>query len=157
MPDGQEVVGARRRALFGAWFLDGLLVWVVVLGLAVPAGSAAGAGTVVVLALVLWPVVALGYGFTTARRRSVGQRAAGTRTLRKADGSVPGLGRAGWVMLVRMVLLPLVSGFYLLSLVSGDALDTPDERHLSIDVRATEALRRSMSASGRPVGRRTEA
>jgi len=148
LPDGQEVVAARRRAFIGAWFLDGLLVWAVTLGLAVPAGSSAGAGTAVVLALLLWPVVSFVYGLTTAHRRSIGQRAAGTRTLRKADGSVPGPGRAGWVMLVRLVILPLASGFYLLSLVSGDALDTPDERHLSIDVRATEALRRAAPMSG---------
>jgi hypothetical protein len=140
LPSGQVVVEARRRAVAGAWFLDGLLVWALLAPLLVGLLAGPGPGPAVVGVLMLWPVVSFAYGLTTARRRSLGQLAAGTRTVRKADGSVPGLWRAGWVMLVRLVIMPLGCAFFLFALLGLDVLDSPKERHLSIDVRATRAL-----------------
>ncbi|MDP9998405.1 hypothetical protein [Pseudarthrobacter sulfonivorans] len=69
------------------------------------------------------------YGFRVAYSRSLGQRIAGTRMLRNYNGPVPGFRRAGWVMLLRVVLLPLPFALCLLGMSTFGIRD----RHISID------------------------
>lgn len=141
LENGLVVVEARWRAIAGAWLLDCLV-------LATMAGTASGAvlagtadaGAAVVSWLAVWLVTAPAYGFATAYRRSLGQLAAGTRTLRHADGTVPGFWRAGWVMVVRMVILPPGIVVSIIGIFTGDGDTGGEIRHVSVDVRATDAL-----------------
>ncbi|MBT2522431.1 hypothetical protein [Arthrobacter sp. ISL-28] len=74
----------------------------------------------------------------TCFRRSLGQAAAGTRTIRLDNGGVPGFWRAGWVMFVGLVVYPFIFGVLLLGALSGSgAVGDAKDRHLSIDVRET--------------------
>lgn len=134
------VVEARWQDSLTAFLLDGALVWVLT-GAAVTGVWAATqeAVTSFLAGVAAWPAVSFGYGLTTAHRRSLGQRVAGTRTVRIADGTVPGFWRAGIVMLNRMVGVPFVS-VLTLSALSDAALLDHWSAHLSIDVRATRAL-----------------
>lgn len=142
LENGTVVVEARWRAIAGAWLLDCLV-------LSAPAGAASGAvvagtsdaGAAVAVWLVVWPVAAMLYGFATAHRRSLGQLAAGTRTVRHTDGTVPGFWRAGWVMVVRTVLLPPALVVSVVGIFTGGGDLGGETRHLSVDTRATEALR----------------
>lgn len=145
------VVEARRRNALLAWFLDSLVLWVVAAATFVGAAASTDAVSAALLALTAVPVGAFCYGLTTAHRRSLGQLAAGTRTVRHADGTVPGFWRGGWVMLLRTVLLPIFFAFYLWSeLMLDDAVDDGKVRHVSIDDRATQALWRSQPRLAQP-------
>jgi uncharacterized RDD family membrane protein YckC len=134
--DGRTVAPARDREVFLAWGIDAALVFLatfavyVILATAMPdpfsyARELDG--------LAAWPVVALIYGFTSGHRRSLGQRIAGTRTLRIDTGTVPGILRAGWMMVLRVMILPVV---FLFCLCGGSTFGIKD-RHISIDALAT--------------------
>ncbi|GAA4034424.1 hypothetical protein GCM10023063_18080 [Arthrobacter methylotrophus] len=134
--DGRVVAPARDREVLLAWGIDALLVFLSTYGIYVilattmpdPFSFARELN-----ALAVWPVVALIYGFTTGHRRSLGQRIAGTRTLRIDTGAVPGVLRAGWMMVLRVMILPVV---FLFCLCGGSTFGIKD-RHVSIDALAT--------------------
>lgn len=145
------VVDARRRAVLLAWLLDTIVMWAAVAALiaAVPS-LAPDTASAVVLAVMTMPVACVLYGFTTAHRRSLGQLAAGTRTVRAVDGTVPGFWRAGWVMLVRLVFFPLFFAFLVMAMLDGGVDVDGKVRHLSIDDRATKALWRAQPRLAQP-------
>lgn len=134
--NGTVVAPARDKEVLIAWAIDALLVFLVTAG--IYAGLSAAfpdpfSYARELNALAAWPVVALVYGFTAAGRRSLGQRIAGTRTLRIDTGTVPGFWRAGWMMVLRVLLLPIA---YLFCLCGGSTFGIKD-RHLSVDALAT--------------------
>lgn len=134
--NGTVVAPARDKEVLIAWTIDALLVFVITAG--IYAGLSAAfpdpfSYARELNALAAWPGVALVYGFTTAGRRSIGQRIAGTRTLRIDTGTVPGFWRSGWMMVLRVLLLPVA---YLFCLCGGSTFGIKD-RHLSIDALAT--------------------
>lgn len=139
--DGTVVVEARRRALLGAWVLDTAVVWGVALGLGATAAATGDPGAAAAVTVTTLPIALLVYGFSTGRRRSLGQLATRTRTVRFKDGGRPGFFRAAWVMAVRLVLLPFTLLFIIIALFSGDTLDIGGPYHLTIDDPATDALR----------------
>ena len=138
LKNGVVVVEARWSSMFAAFVVDGLIVLAIagaVFGvMAAAAGPYGDLSAAWIAALVAWPVGAFAYGLTTAHRRSIGQAIAGTRTVRIADGSVPGFWRAGWVMFGRTIGAPIV----LLGALSGAMTDT-GVAHMSIDVARTRA------------------
>ncbi|ACL41926.1 hypothetical protein Achl_3975 (plasmid) [Pseudarthrobacter chlorophenolicus A6] len=141
LANGRRVIKAKDRYIFGAWLLDWSIILVLSLGtyIALLNGDPLVA---LIAALAVWPAGSFIYGLTTCHRRSLGQAAAGTRTVRLDNGGIPGFWRAGWVMFVRMVIYPFVVAVLLLGALGGSAnadLDAKD-RHVSIDVRATAAL-----------------
>lgn len=139
--NGRIVVKARDRNIFGAWLLD----WSIVLMLSLGTYFALLDGdplTALFAALATWPVGALIYGLASSRRRSLGQAAAGTRTVRLDNGEVPGFWRSGYVMVVRIVVYPFLFSFILLGALGGSAptMDGPKDRHMSVDDRATAVV-----------------
>jgi hypothetical protein len=134
--DGRTVAPARDREVLLAWGLDALLVFLAALGLylalcftvASPFPYARE-----LAALAGWPAAAAVYGFTTAYRRSLGQLAAGTRTLRIDNGGSLGFWRSGWMMVLRVLILPVV---FLFCLCGGSTFGIQD-RHVSIDALAS--------------------
>lgn len=140
--NGDVVVEAGFRKLLVAWLVDTVVAWVVIAALVLGAIAATGPDALGGAILVFLPAGVFLYGMATGHRRSVGQKLVGTRTVRCADGSVPGFWRAGWVMVVRLVLVPFLLLFTLVALLGGDAGDVDGtQRHVSVDVRATERLR----------------
>lgn len=138
--NGRLVVKAGSHRVFGAWFLDWSILFIasIVTYFALIEYDPLKA---ILIAAAVWPAGAFLYGLACCYRRSIGQAAAGTRTLRLDNGEVPGFWRSGWVMLVRMVLIPFVFAFFLLSVLSGSpGFGDANDRHLSIDDRATAAL-----------------
>lgn len=65
-----------------------------------------------------------------------GTLATGTRLVRVKDGSRVGLAKAGWAMLIRTLLMPLL----FLAAIGGSA-DGPGVVRVSIDSKATERLK----------------
>lgn len=141
LKNGVVVLKAKDRHIFGAWLLD----WSIILVLSLVAYIALLNGdplVAILAALAVWPAGSFLYGLATCYRRSIGQAAAGTRTVRLDNGQVPGFWRAGWVMVVRLVVFPFFAFFMLLGALGGSAptMDGPKDRHLSIDVRGTAVL-----------------
>ena len=134
--DGRVVAPARDREVFLAWGLDAVLVFLAALGLylvlclTTPAPFPCARE---LTALAGWPAAALVYGFATAYRRSIGQRIAGTRTLRIDTGGSLGFWRSGWMMVLRVLILPAA---FVFCLCGGSTFGVKD-RHLSIDALAT--------------------
>lgn len=134
--DGRTVAPARDREVLIAWALDAVLVFLVTLGayvflsVTMPAPFSYARE---LTALAAWPAVALVYGFSTSYRRSLGQRIAGTRTLRIDTGGHLGFWRSGWMMVLRVMILPAV---FIFCLCGGSTFGIKD-RHVSIDALAT--------------------
>lgn len=134
--DGRTVAPARDREVLLAWGLDAVLVFLAALGLyltlcfTMPAPFPYARE---LAALAGWPAGAAVYGFTTAHHRSLGQLAAGTRTLRIDNGGSLGFWRSGWMMVLRVLILPAV---FLFCLCGGSTFGIKD-RHVSIDALAT--------------------
>jgi hypothetical protein len=134
--NGLTVAPARDREVLLAWGLDAVLVVLAALGLylllcvTMPAPFPYARE---VAALAGWPAAALVYGFATAYHRSLGQLAAGTRTLRIDNGGALGFWRSGWMMVLRVLILPAV---FLFCLCGGSTFGIKD-RHISIDALAT--------------------
>lgn len=134
--DGRIVAPARDREVLLAWAIDAGIVFVatfaayLILAAAFPDPFSFARE---LNALAAWPAVAFTYGLTASYRRSLGQRIAGTRTLRIDNGAVPGFWRAGWMMVLRVLLLPAV---FVFCLCGGSTFGIKD-RHLSIDALAT--------------------
>lgn len=134
--DGRTVAPARDREVLIAWALDAVLVFLLTLGayvflsVTVPAPFPYARE---LAALAAWPAAALVYGFSTSHRRSLGQRIAGTRTLRIDTGGRLGFWRSGWMMVLRVMILPVV---FLFCLCGGSTFGIKD-RHVSIDALAT--------------------
>jgi hypothetical protein len=134
--DGRTVAPARDREVLLAWGLDAVLVFLAALGLylalcfTMPAPFPYARE---LAALAGWPAAAAVYGFTTTHHRSLGQLAAGTRTLRIDNGGSLGLWRSGWMMVLRVLILPAV---FLFCLCGGSTFGIKD-RHVSIDALAT--------------------
>lgn len=134
--DGRTVAPARDREVLIAWSIDALLVFLTTFAVYValaalfpdPFSFARELN-----ALAALPAVAVVYGFTTSYRRSLGQRIAGTRTLRIDNGGALGFWRAGWMMLLRVLILPAV---FLFCMLGGGTFGIKD-RHVSIDALAT--------------------
>lgn len=134
--DGRTVAPARDKEVFLAWGIDALLVFLATIGVYIvlaitmpdPFSFARELN-----ALAAWPLVTLVYGFTTAYSRSIGQRIAGTRTLRIDTGGALGFWRAGWMMVLRVMILPAV---FLFCLCGGSTFGVKD-RHISIDALAS--------------------
>lgn len=144
LTNGTTVVQARERRRFAAWLLDWCLLLMVSLA-AYAALAAQGPVIALAAALAAWPVGSVAYGFACSYRRTLGQTAAGTRTLRMANGAVPGFWRSAWVMLVRLIFFPFIYVVIITTALGGadpnyGRGDGPKERHLSIDVRETETL-----------------
>lgn len=143
LTNGTTVIQAREGRRFGAWLLDWTLLLLVSLATYV---ALLYQDPVVALAaaLVAWPAGAIVYGFACSYRRSLGQAAAGTRTLRIDNGAVPGFWRSAWVMLVRLIFFPFIYVVVISTALGGSdpnyGGDGPKERHLSIDVHETVAL-----------------
>lgn len=139
--NGQLVVKAKDRHIFGAWLLDWsfLLIGSLITYFAMIEDPL----NAILAAVAVWPAGSFLYGLATCYRRSIGQAAAGTRTVRLDNGQVPGFWRAGWVMVVRLVVFPFFAFFMLTSALGGSAptMDGPRDRHMSIDVNGTEALK----------------
>ncbi|KAA2258876.1 RDD family protein [Solihabitans fulvus] len=125
---------------FWAWLIDFFVVVAAVAGTAGAyyaahrydfnaAGRATGIG---ILLVVVAPLV---YGLFYGNGRAIGGLLAGTRLVRKKDGSRIGLAKAGWAMLIRTI------GFVILVLgaLAGDSSGVEEVR-VSIDVRATALL-----------------
>lgn len=134
--DSKIVAPARDKEVLIAWGIDALLVFLVTAGIYVlisvtmpePFSFAREMN-----ALAAWPLVALVYGFATSYRRSFGQRIAGTRTLRIDNGGRLGFWRSGWMMVLRVMILPAA---FLFCLCGGSTFGIKD-RHVSIDALAT--------------------
>lgn len=134
--DGRIVAPARDREVFLAWGIDSAIVIACTFAIYVTLAAAFPdlfSYARELNALTAWPAVAFLYGLTTCYRRSVGQRIAGTRTLRIDNGAVPGFWRAGWMMVLRVVIFPVIFGFCLLG---GGTFGVKD-RHISVDALAT--------------------
>ena len=141
LSNGVTVVKAKDRHILGAWFLDWSIMLVVSLATFIALIDNDPA-TALATAAAVWPVGSLVYGFATCYRRSFGQAVAGTRTVRLDNGQVPGFWRSGWVMIVRLVLYPFIVGVLLLSVLTGSHTEgDAKDRHISINVRETEALK----------------
>lgn len=134
--DGRTVAPARDREVLTALGLDAVLVFLATLGLymalcfTMPAPFPYARELTAVAG---WPAAAAFYGFTTAYHRSVGQLVAGTRTLRIDNGRSLGFWRSGWMMVLRVLILPVV---FLFCLCGGSTFGIKD-RHISIDALAT--------------------
>lgn len=134
--DGRNVSPALDREVFLAWGLDAVLVFLAALGLyltlcvTMPAPFPYARE---LAALAGWPAAAIIYGFTTAYHRSLGQLAAGTRTLRIDNGGPLGFWRSGWMMALRVLILPAA---FIFCLCGGSTFGIKD-RHISIDALAT--------------------
>lgn len=137
--NGDLYVDSTVGAALWSWFVDSLLVNGVAVGLGVTyfvSSSAVDRGTVaVVIAAVLMIVLPLLYGWCYADGRALGARLAGTRSVRVADGGRIGVGKAGWAMLIRTLLLPFIFWVAL-----GEVTDIGEVR-VSIDESATRRLR----------------
>jgi len=134
--NGVIVTPARDREVLLAWGLDALLVFLATFGiyLALTATMPDPFSFARELnALEAWPAVAIVYGFTTSHHRSLGQRIAGTRTLRIDTGGSLGFWRSGWMMVLRVLILPVA---FLFCLCGGSTFGIKD-RHISIDALAT--------------------
>jgi hypothetical protein len=142
---GRTVVEARDGAKFRAWALD----WSILL--------AASALTYFILtehhqvaaiiaALAVWPVGALLYGFACTSRRTIGQVAAGIRTVSLSDGEMPDFWGSGFEMVTRTVVLPFAIAFIILASMEGGGVGpsgsgaTGKDRYLTIDDRASANL-----------------
>ncbi|MET4144156.1 RDD family protein [Arthrobacter sp. UYCo732] len=138
LKNGMVVMKAKDRHIFAAWLLDWSLILVLSLGtyIALLKGDPL---TALLAAAAVWPAGAFVYGLACCYRRSIGQAAAGTRTVRLDNGQVPGFWRSGYMMVLRLVLLPFAfSGLVIVALGStAPTMEGPRDRHLSIDVRAT--------------------
>lgn len=134
--DGRIVAPARDREVFLAWGIDAAIVIAatflvyVILAAAYPDPFSFARE---LNALAAWPAVAFLYGLTASYRRSLGQRVAGTRTLRIDNGAVPGFWRAGWMMVLRVIVFPAIFAFCFLG---GGTFGVKD-RHISVDALAT--------------------
>jgi hypothetical protein len=134
--DGRTVAPARDREVFLAWGLDAVLVFLTALGFylflccSMPAPFPFARE---LAGLAGWPAAALIYGFATAYHRSLGQLTAGTRTLRIDNGGALGFWRSGWMMVLRVLILPAV---FIFCLCGGSTFGIKD-RHISIDALAT--------------------
>lgn len=134
--DGRTVAPARDREVLLAWGIDAAIVLgstlaiYVILAAAFPDPFSYARE---LNALAAWPAVAFLYGLTASYRRSLGQHIIGTRTLRIDNGAVPGFWRAGWMMVLRVILLPFVFAY---SLLGGKTFGIKD-RHISVDALAT--------------------
>ena len=138
--NGRLVLKAKDRRIFGAWLLD----WSLLLVLSAATYFAMINGDplkAILTALAVWPAGAFIYGLACSYRRSIGQAVAGTRTVRMDNGQVPGFWRSGWVMLVRMVVIPFVFTAIALSALAGSTTSGDyKDRHMSIDDKETTAL-----------------
>ncbi|NIK62502.1 RDD family protein [Kribbella shirazensis] len=139
--DGTLYVESTMSAALGAWLVDSVLVngTAIALGVLYYAGStdpnkAAGS---FVIALSLFVVLPLLYGWFYGNGRGVGALLTDTRLVRARDGSRVGLAKAGWAMLIRTLLIPLA---LLGALGGGGSVDAGGVR-VSIDVPATARLR----------------
>ncbi|MBG0739018.1 hypothetical protein IV500_06335 [Paeniglutamicibacter antarcticus] len=134
--DGRIVAPARDREVLLAWGLDVVLVVLTAMGFylflsfTMPAPFPYARE---LFALAGWPAAALVYGFATAYHRSLGQLASGTRTLRISTGGRMGIFRSGWMMVLRVMILPVV---FIYSLCGGSTFGIKD-RHISIDALVT--------------------
>lgn len=137
--DGTLHVEATLSAAFMAWLIDTVLVNGTAVGLAVlyyvrGIDPNKGAGAFVI-AISLFFILPLLYGWFYGNGRGVGALLTGTRLVRAKDGSRVGLRKAGWAMLIRTLLMPLA----FLAAVGGDT-DGPGVVRVSIDVEATAQL-----------------
>lgn len=134
--DGRVVAPARDREVFTAWAIDAGIVFASTFALYLALAAAFPdpfSFARELNALAAWPAVAFIYGLTACYRRSLGQHIVGTRTLRIDNGAVPGFWRAGWMMVLRVILLPFVFAY---SMLGGPTFGIKD-RHISIDALAT--------------------
>lgn len=134
--DGRTVAPARDQEVLLAWGLDAVLVFLAALGLYLVLSCTMASPFPYareLAALAGWPAAAAVYGFTTTHHRSLGQRIAGTRTLRIDNGGSLGFWRSGWMMVLRVLILPVV---FLFCLCGGSTFGIRD-RHISIDALAT--------------------
>lgn len=133
--DGRVVAPARDREVLFAWAIDSFVVLAatftlyVILSASFPDPLSYSRELNALAAL---PAAAFLYGLTASYRRSLGQRIAGTRTLRIDNGAVPSFWRAGWMMVLRVILLPAAFAFCLLG---GGTFGIKD-RHVSVDALA---------------------
>lgn len=136
--NGDLYVDSTVGAALWSWFVDSLLVngTAVGLGVAYFLSSPGDRGTIaVVITAAMMIVLPLLYGWCYADGRALGARLAGTRSVRVADGGRIGVGKAGWAMLIRTLLLPFIFWVAL-----GEVTDIGEVR-VSIDESATRRLR----------------
>lgn len=134
--DGRTVAPARDREVLLAWGIDAGVVFAATFAVYLALSAAFPDPFTYARelnALAAWPAVALLYGLTPSYRRSLGQRIIGTRTLRIDNGAIPGFWRAGWMMVLRVILLPFV---FVYSMLGGPTFGVKD-RHISVDTLAT--------------------
>ncbi|MET4144157.1 hypothetical protein [Arthrobacter sp. UYCo732] len=134
--DGRTVAPARYREVAFAWAVDAGIVFAATFGVYIALAAAFPdpfSFARELNALAAWPAVAFLYGLTASYRRSLGQRIAGTRTLRIDNGAVPGFWRSGWMMVLRVLLLPVVFVYHM---CGGSTFGITD-RHISVDALAT--------------------
>jgi hypothetical protein len=138
--DGTLYVEATLSSAFAAWLLDSVLVNGTAIALGVlyyvrssDPNKAAGAGVIAIALLIVLPLL---YGWFYGNGRGVGALLTETRLVRVKDGSRIGLGKAGWAMLIRTLLLPLA---FLAAI--GGSTSGPGEVRVSIDVKASDQLR----------------
>jgi hypothetical protein len=137
--NGMLYVEATLSSAFAAWLIDSVLVngTAIALGVLYYVRSAdpnkgAGAGVIAIGLLIVLPLL---YGWFYGNGRGVGALLTKTRLVRVQDGSRLGLGKAGWAMLIRTLLLPLA---FLAAI--GGSTSGPGEVRVSIDVKATDQL-----------------
>lgn len=138
--DGTLFVEATLSSAFAAWLIDSVLVNGTAIGLGAlyyvrssDPNKNAGAGVIAMTLIIVLPLL---YGWFYGNGRGVGGLLTGTRLVRVKDGSRIGLGKAGWAMLIRTLLLPL--GFMA---AIGGSTGGPGEVRISIDIEATDRLR----------------
>lgn len=139
--DNALYVNALPGRAFLSWLVDALVVWGTAVASAVAyllSSSAPDAGVgAVVITVVLLLVLPFVYGCCYANGRALGAVLAGTRLVRLRDGGRIGWVRAGGVMLIRVVLLPLG----LVGVFAGGGSTGGTVRRTSVDDRATAQLR----------------
>lgn len=138
--DNTLYVNAPPGRAFLAWLVDALVVWgtAVALGVAYLLSSSApdaGVGAVVIT-VVLLLVLPFVYGCCYANGRALGAVLTGTRLVRLRDGGRIGWVRAGGVMLIRVILVPVG----LVGMLAGGDFTGGSVRRTSIDDRATAQL-----------------
>jgi hypothetical protein len=143
--DGSRYVRAGEWMRFKAWAVD---LAVVLVGVGVGALLLAvvnrtadfDSATMVLLVVLMLPVVSLLYGVWYGDGRALGAVLTGTRLVRKADGGRIGA-KGPWVMLVRIVLLPLGAVFLVAAALGGSGgWSGGDLIRVSVDVDAVRRL-----------------
>lgn len=136
--------------LMGAWALDFAVV-ILLSGACAMVVLASNGGTAAVVAgIACWVAASWIYGFCCANGHTLGTLAAGTRLVKRRDGSGPGFWRSGWLMFLRTVLFPGWLVVIIFALLGAGDPNVASKRnfHVSIDKQQTRALHAALM-SGR--------